>query len=551
MSVRPFIPAMSMRNTILKWLPALLAAAGTVASLILWSALTAQENAQIARMVQLKTAAIGDMIRHGMEARVQGLDRMVKRWEIGGRPVQRGWESDAGLYVKHYRGYQVIAWADTASRVRWVVPRAESAAYRGRPFMAEEAPKAALLAAQKRRVPVFTRTLDLGRDAKGFFAALPIYSAKGFDGFIVAAFKSRELFDDLLHEEAEHEGYAIAVFGGPEKLYDSGGATGPQELKWMQETELGLYGVTWHVRVWPRSDHLKLLQSPLPGVTLVMGLMMALLLALSVYFAQAAWRREKEVEAANRALQRENAERRRAEETVARHAQELERSNAELQQFAYVASHDLQEPLRIISGYVQLLARRYRGKLDAEADEFIAFAADGASRMQALIGDLLTYSRVETRARAFEPVDCEQILEQALASLKLAIEESGAVVTHTALPVLLADAGQLHQLFLNLIGNAIKYRSAAPPVVHVAAEEQPGEWLFSVRDNGIGLDPKYSERIFVIFQRLHGRGEYPGTGIGLAICKKVVENHGGCIWVESQPGKGATFYFTIKKALPT
>ena len=167
--------------------------------------------------------------------------------------------------------------------------------------------------------------------------------------------------------------------------------------------------------------------------------------------------------------------------------------------------------------------------------------------MQALIGDLLAYSRVGSRSEAFQPVGCEEVLGRALASLRLTIEENKAVVTHDPLPTVMADARQLDQLFMNLIGNAIKYRSEAPPMIHVSAVEKAEEWLFSVRDNGIGIDPKYFERIFVIFQRLHARGEYPGTGIGLAICKKVVENHGGRIWVESQPDKGATFYFTIRK----
>ena len=231
-------------------------------------------------------------------------------------------------------------------------------------------------------------------------------------------------------------------------------------------------------------------------------------------------------------------ERKRAEE-------ELARSNKELEQLAYVASHDLQEPLRMVTSYVQLLARRYRGKLDGDADEFIGFAVDGATRMQQLINDLLTYSRVGTRGREFEPTDCEIILGQALENLQIAIEEKRALVTHDPLPTILADNVQLGQLFQNLIGNAIKFQGPEPPHVHVSASRNENGWVLSVRDNGIGIAPEYAERIFVIFQRLHTREKYPGTGIGLAVCKKIVERHGGRIWVESQPGKGATFYFTV------
>ena len=224
---------------------------------------------------------------------------------------------------------------------------------------------------------------------------------------------------------------------------------------------------------------------------------------------------------------------------------DLDRSNKELEQFAYVASHDLQEPLRMVSSYTQLLARRYKGRLDADADDFIAYAVDGAYRMQRLINDLLAYSRVGTRGKEFEPTDCSAFFDQAVANLKGTIVESGAVVDRGPLPTVMADKSQFGQLLQNLIGNAIKYHGDEPPRVHVSAEQKANDWVFSVRDNGIGIDPQFAERIFVIFQRLHNREKYPGTGIGLAICKKIVERHGGRIWLESQVGSGATFYFTM------
>jgi PAS domain S-box-containing protein len=242
---------------------------------------------------------------------------------------------------------------------------------------------------------------------------------------------------------------------------------------------------------------------------------------------------------------RDISERKRAERELAERAEHLARSNAELEQFAYVASHDLQEPLRMVASYTQLIARRYKDKLDADAQEFIHYAVDGASRMQTLINDLLAYSRVGTKGGNFEPTSSEAALERALANLRLAVQESGAAVTHDALPTIVADPVQLTQLFQNLVGNAIKFHGAAPPRVHVSAERRADEWVFAVRDNGIGIDPGYRERIFVIFQRLHGRVEYPGTGIGLAICKKIAERHGGRIWVESAPGEGSTFLFTV------
>ena len=246
-----------------------------------------------------------------------------------------------------------------------------------------------------------------------------------------------------------------------------------------------------------------------------------------------------------RGIVRDVTERKRAEEALKEKTEELARSNKDLEQFAYVASHDLQEPLRMVTNYVQLLARRYKGKLDSNADEFIGFAVDGAIRMWKLINDLLTYSRVGMLGKELEPTDCEMVLNQSLNNLKVAIEEKGAVVTHDPLPTVIGDNLQLGQLFQNLIGNAIKFRGNEPPHVHVSASRNGNGWTFSVRDNGIGIAPEYAERIFIIFQRLHSREEYPGTGIGLAVCKKIVERHGGRIWVESEVGKGATFCFTL------
>ncbi|MCA9971272.1 MAG: hypothetical protein KC425_13695, partial [Anaerolineales bacterium] len=226
------------------------------------------------------------------------------------------------------------------------------------------------------------------------------------------------------------------------------------------------------------------------------------------------------------------------------------RSNRELEQFAYVASHDLQEPLRMVTSYLQLLQRRYRGQLDANADEFIAYAVDGAERMKVLINDLLAYSRVGTRGKPLAPADAEALLQRALDNLQLSIAETGARVHHDPLPAILADDGQFVQLLQNLIGNAIKFRGAAPPEVHVGVTRQDAQWRFAVSDNGIGFEPQFAERIFVIFQRLHTRSEYGGTGIGLAICKKIVERHGGQIWAESTPDVGTTIYFTLPAAEP-
>jgi signal transduction histidine kinase len=255
--------------------------------------------------------------------------------------------------------------------------------------------------------------------------------------------------------------------------------------------------------------------------------------AIAIYNAQL----YKETAAAKSELEQANAR-------LQRQTLELARSNSELEQFAYVASHDLQEPLRMVASYTQLLARRYRGKLDNDADEFIDYAVTGVNRMQGLIQDLLEYSKVGNRDR-FEPVDCEAVLQHVVETLKPHMEASGARLTSEGLPKISGDARQIAQLFQHLIGNAIKFRNHVPPKIHVSALQKDGEWIISVRDNGIGFDPQFTDRIFVIFQRLHSKERYAGTGIGLAICKKIVERHNGRIWAESKPGEGATFSFTI------
>jgi len=256
-------------------------------------------------------------------------------------------------------------------------------------------------------------------------------------------------------------------------------------------------------------------------------------------------RAEIEVRTLNTDLERRVADR---TAELRERAKDLARSNSELQQFAYVASHDLQEPLRMVASFTQLLAKRYSEKLDDDARDFINYAVDGATRMQTLISDLLNYSRVGTQGNPLVPTDSEALFSRVLDSIKFAMEDSGTVISHDPLPVVLADSQQLGQLFQNLLTNAIKFRGERPPNVRISAERNGNDWKISVRDNGIGISQEHADRIFVIFQRLHTKTEYPGTGIGLAICKKSVERHGGRIWIEPSPGGGATFCFTIPAA---
>jgi light-regulated signal transduction histidine kinase (bacteriophytochrome) len=241
----------------------------------------------------------------------------------------------------------------------------------------------------------------------------------------------------------------------------------------------------------------------------------------------------------------DNTERKQAQDEIARYAEGLKRSNEDLQRFAYVASHDLQEPLRTISSFLQLIEKRNRDLLDAESREFMSFAVSGADRLQIMINNLLEYSRLDSRGNPFVRVESGDILRKVIDDFGPEIERSNAIITFDDLPAVMADPDQLGRLFQNLVGNALKFRGGEPPRIQVTARREERNWVFSVRDNGIGIDPKYRDRIFVIFQRLHTMETYSGTGIGLSICKKIVERHGGRIWVESEPGKGSTFCFSI------
>ncbi|NMC77488.1 MAG: PAS domain S-box protein, partial [Candidatus Methanofastidiosa archaeon] len=244
---------------------------------------------------------------------------------------------------------------------------------------------------------------------------------------------------------------------------------------------------------------------------------------------------------------RDTSERKKIEKLLKERTEALEKSNKELEEFAYIASHDLQEPLRMISSYVQLLERRYKNKLDQDANDFISYAVEGSARMKALINDLLAYSRVGTKGKEFAKTNISDILKKVLQNLQIALEENKVEISIGPMPVIMADDTQMIQLFQNLIGNAIKFKNKNPPKISIDCKEKNGNYIFSVSDNGIGIEKEYYDRIFMIFQRLHTRDKYPGTGIGLAVCKKIVERHGGSIWLESEVGKGTIFYFSIPK----
>ena len=353
-----------------------------------------------------------------------------------------------------------------------------------------------------------------------------------------APFVVKKLMAGTLAKDKRQVG--IRIRDGSEKLYDELVATeadfDPAPM-FRREIDLTLYGRVWKFDIWSGKSFRAAANSSQPLTILVGGLFInCMLLALFLLLTKANRNAVHYADSVTHELQLEKAR--------------LERSNADLEQFAYVASHDLQEPLRMVGNFTQLLQKRYEGQLDEKADSYINYAVDGVKRMQQLLTELLSYSRVGSQGAPLAPTDSEKACRNVVQNLRKLIDETGAQIDIGPLPEVQGDYTQLCQVFQNLIGNAIKFQaSGQTPHIEIKAGENSGEWSFTITDNGIGMDPQYHEKIFVMFQRLHTRDAYPGTGVGLAICKKIVIRHGGRIWVDSAQGAGSTFGFTLAKAV--
>jgi signal transduction histidine kinase len=523
----------------LQWLLVVMGVAVLTATLMLWRASAVHESANIDRLTRLRAEELKANIRDLIESRVQALSRMASRWERK-RSFRKEWESDADLYMRSDEAYKAILWVDPRLHASWAMPHEFHAGVTGGGAFIE---KQARLAFNRARGEFATEAApSVFRQSDLLMVYVPVFHKNRFEGVVVGAFMVDKLLGSIPEEGLY--GYSVVIADDDGEIYRWD--TGRLYKKWTKEERISFYGADWKVLVSPQRHFIAGSLTRLPNFILITGLLASSLISAIGYFAQILQVRARSAEAAKQRLEEEMAERNRIEEELKRSAAELRRSNAELEQFASIVSHDLQEPLRIISGYLQLISRRYRGRqLDEKANDLVGIAVNGASRMSETIKDLLDYSRVGSRHKDFKPFDCSAILTRSLANLRRSIEETDAIVRHDDLPTITADAFQMEHLFMNLISNAIKYRGNNAPLIYISCERRGEEWLFSVSDNGIGIDPNYHEKIFEMFQRVYERSRYQGTGIGLAICKRVVENHGGRIWVESKPGEGSNFYFTI------
>ncbi|NOT53590.1 MAG: hypothetical protein HOP18_03200 [Deltaproteobacteria bacterium] len=535
-------------------LPFVVVAGGLTVTLLLWQALVVQAHRGLETIIASTVAHVESEIRARMEARMLTLARMAARQERWAALSQEDWIADAESIMRDFPGFQAIAWIDSTLHVRWIAPLDGNEALVGREITAEPQRRTLFETVRETRAAAVSGTINLVQGGRGFVMYLPISGGGNFAGVVSGGFHAEVLFAAILQEIAP--GYALVVMNAHEELYQRVSAGEDLEAEWGQTTKIEFAGTQWQVRVWPLPTTLARQHSRVTNWALGLGLLVTALFSIVVALAQERHVRARTMELTSQELFRENARRQEAETAVRTLNMELDRrvreqtaaltrANDDLRQLAYVSAHDLQEPVRMVSTYTQLLARRYQGQLDEEADRIISQTVAGTTRMQSLLTDVLAYLQLNIGEHDRSAVSCEEILATVLSDLHPEITATSAVITHDPLPTVQGSGRHLALVFRHLIENALTFCQAASPRVHVWAQQRGETWVVAVRDHGIGIEPRYAERIFLMFERLHPQADYPGTGMGLTLCKKIVERHGGEMWVESQFGEGATFYFTI------
>lgn len=547
-----------------RWLLLPVALISTVMSVSLWQILLTQQQEQLQHALNREADVVASEFQAVLRPHVLTLVRMADRWRQQNGTPEQEWTADAELAILHHDAFKGIAFVEPNYRVRWRRPLQDSEHVIGFDMAQEPRRKEAFDRALEMRRPAFTRTHGLVTGELGFMVVVPAQVKGGPNGFIVGAFAMEQVFQQVaagLVRSGDRPIGAFEIIEDDKTVFIAGDPIRNREGLAVQRT-LRLSETPWQLRVWPTQALLERYRSPLPLLVLLAGLLMSGLLVLVSHLALVASARARALNGTNAALRREVEERQRAEQAlmrardeledrVAARTAELQRSNRELEEFAYVASHDLKEPLRVIASYGQLLERLYADRLDERGTTFVGYMIDGAQRMHRLLDDVLTYSRAGRTDTPLEPVDTEQLLERTLRDLGAQLADNpGSRVTHGPLPTVLAHELPLQQVFQNLITNGLKFRGEQAPHVHVSARQEGGDWIFRIADNGIGIEPDQLDRVFKIFQRLHGDDKYPGTGIGLSVVKKIIERYGGTIRAESTVGEGTTFIFSLPVSPP-
>ena len=533
-----------------RWLPLLVGICAVTVTLWLWRALLAQEHAQLERTIQLEAAGVKNEVVARMQARILALVRMARRWENWGQPTQEQWEFEAELYVSHFPGYQAIAWVNP-QLTRWVTPPAANEAMQDLALAFEQQRQSVLEAVRDRREVAVTRSIDLMQGGKGFLVYIPIFQGENCGGIIVGVFRVQELLDTILHEEVAPR-YSIALFDGEEKIYSRPDSNSRHQRKWGQETTIELYGVTWRMQVWPRSELLAGARSALPQLTLGMGLLMAILLALAVNLAQTARLRARAVEAANQGLEREISGREQMEEALREAKEAAEAANRAKSEFLASMSHELRTPLGIILGYIDLLLEKTFGSLREEQVDTLRRIDRSARELFDLITAVLDLSRLEAGRLPVEvrEVQVPELLEELKAETQEVQERASLEFVWQVegeLPPLQTDPGKVKVVVKNLISNAVKFTKAGS--ITVAAHNHDGGVEISVADTGVGISQEALELIFEPFHQVDNSGQLGGTGLGLHIVKRLLELLGGTVTVESEVGRGSTFRVWVPRAL--
>ena len=535
-----------------RWLPLFVGICAVTVTLWLWRALLAQEHAQLERTIQLEAAGVKNEVVARMQARILALVRMARRWEDWGQPTQEQWEFEAELYVSHFPGYQAIAWVNP-QLTRWVTPPAANEAMQDLALAFEQQRQSVLEAVRDRREVAVTRSIDLMQGGKGFLVYIPIFQGENCGGIIVGVFRVQELLDTILHEEVAPR-YSIALFDGEEQIYSRPDSNRRHQKKWGQETTIELYGVTWRMQVWPRSELLAGARSALPQLTLGMGLLMAILLALAVNLAQTARLRARAVEAANQGLEREISGREQMEEALREAKEAAEAANRAKSEFLASMSHELRTPLGIILGYIDLLLEKTFGSLREEQVDTLRRIDRSARELFDLITAVLDLSRLEAGRLPVEvrEVQVPELLEELKAETQEVRERASLEFVWQVegeLPLLQTDPGKVKVVVKNLIGNAVKFTKAGS--ITVAAHNHDGGVEISVTDTGVGISQEALELIFEPFHQVDNSGQLGGTGLGLHIVKRLLELLGGTVTVESEVGRGSTFRVWVPRALPS
>lgn len=523
------------------WMSTVAAAASILLTYGAWQGFKSQEERLVDSVLVEEVQQLEQGLKRTFDQQLGAIQRMAGRWNVNGRPSKALWQQDAAAYLRDFDGLTSLKWVDNKFFVRWAEPLSGNEVALGKDLFLEETRRESLIQIRDNRQMVVTGPDGLIEN-KGVFAYFPVYMDGDFDGYILSEFDFEKLFDSAFPEQFSND-YSVKISTNGSAIFFSEGFEDLSVEKQKVTHNVEIRGTVWEFDVRPKSDFIKRNETFLTEIVFLGGLLFSVILSIAIYAGSMSNQRNKLLQVQTAILREQDVER---ERLIGR----LTVSNEELERFAFVCSHDLQEPLRMIRSFSEKLQMHISDDLkgDAKGQKYFHFIIDGAERAQTLIADILTYSSINSDTRRFERFDCQDVVRVVIDNMSENLRVNKGRITHDPLPHLTGNKTQIMQIFQNLINNGLKYQyPRVIPHVHIGVEDQVSHWRFSIKDNGIGIEERYLNKIFDVFQRLNRKNIYAGTGVGLSICKKVVERHGGTIWAESTKDIGSTFYFTLAK----